>query len=493
MEKEVQNLNEINVLEDNFNIQSMKYPLLYHDNVKLKRHLKKSFNFNKIIDNKKNEIKTMVNNKLGKTDFLYVRRKPSPLFKLQKGLQKYLFDLKGEFIRNFPILRRKLLNEKEKTKELLQEKIDAGTLIYFNLKENDRINDLKKNLLKHSKYFKIKTDKDVFQEEFMKLKIEERHKRESTFSILYQNNEKNKPKIKSQSPTNQIHIKINSPNKIYNKTQISFFSPNKKSRNKNLNELFKLTSYNSNDNFKTPHKKKIQKIYLNTIDSSNIKTNQSESFKKTNTISTSSSRKINFYLSPKQKLKISQNIKEKKLMKKSINDKVNFLQTSTDKCNNQLFRLIDNSKIPEKKNIESLKAMDMLEVLDLKNKKEEEENESAREMFTSVNKEYIGLNKDKAELLSISDKIAKLPDNVALYLVDRFSKNYEKTSINIMDEITAQYSPLFENINNQNREEMKMRLEKNSYTINKLSASLNNDKEELKKLFDVIESKNESC
>ena len=178
MEKEVQNLNEINVLEDNFNIQSMKYPLLYHDNVKLKRHLKK-------------------------------------------------------------------------------------------------------NLLKHSKYFKIKTDKDVFQEEFMKLKIEERHKRESTFSILYQNNEKNKPKIKSQSPTNQIHIKINSPNKIYNKTQISFFSPNKKSRNKNLNELFKLTSYNSNDNFKTPHKKKIQKIYLNTIDSSNIKTNQSESFKKT--------------------------------------------------------------------------------------------------------------------------------------------------------------------------------------------------------------------
>ena len=493
MEKAIQDLNEINLLEDNLNIQNMKYPLLYHDNIKLKRHLKKSFNFNKIIDNKKNEIKSMVKNKLGKTDFLYIRRKPSPLLKFEKGLEKYLFDLNGDFIRNFPLLRRKLINEKEKTKEQLEEKIDAGTLIYFYLKQNDRIGDLKKKLLSKSNNFKIKKDKDIIQEEFIKLKIDERHKRDSVYSILYQNKEKNKPKIKSQSPPNKIHIKINNPNKIYNKTQISFFSPKTKSRNNNLNELFKLTSYNSNDNFKTPHKKKIQKIYLNTIDSSNIKTNQSESFKKTNTISTSSSRKINFYLSPKQKLKISQNIKEKKLMKKSINDKVNFLQTSTDKCNNKLFRLIDNSKIPEKKNIESLKAMDMLEVLDLKNKKEEEENESAREMFTSVNKEYIGLNKDKAELLSISDKIAKLPDNVALYLVDRFSKNYEKTSINIMDEITAQYSPLFENINNQNREEMKMRLEKNSYTINKLSASLNNDKEELKKLFDVIESKNESC
>ncbi len=493
MEKAIQDLNEINILEDNLNIQNMKYPLLYHDNIKLKRHLKKSFNFNKIIDNKKNEIKSMVKNKLGKTDFLYIRRKPSPLLKFEKGLEKYLFDLNGDFIRNFPLLRRKLINEKEKTKEQLEEKIDAGTLIYFYLKQNDRIGDLKKKLLSKSNNFKIKKDKDIIQEEFIKLKIDERHKRDSVYSILYQNKEKNKPKIKSQSPPNKIHIKINNPNKIYNKTQISFFSPKTKSRNNNLNELFKLTSYNSNDDFKTPQKKKIQKIYLNTIDSSNIKTNQSESFKKTNTISTSSSRKINFYLSPKQKLKISQNIKEKKLMKKSINDKVNFLQTSTDKCNNQLFRLIDNSKIPEKKNIESLKAMDMLEVLDLKNKKEEEENESAREMFTSVNKEYIGLNKDKAELLSISDKIAKLPDNVALYLVDRFSKNYEKTSINIMDEITAQYSPLFENINNQNREEMKMRLEKNSYTINKLSASLNNDKEELKKLFDVIESKNESC
>ena len=137
----------------------------------------------------------------------------------------------------------------------------------------------------------------------------------------------------------------------------------------------------------------------------------------------------------------------------------------------------------------------MLEVLDIKNKKEEDEKEfeSTREIFSSANKDYFGLNKDKAELLSISDKISKLPDNVALYLIERFSQNYEKTSINIMDEITAQYSPLFENINNQNREEMKMRLEKNSYTINKLSASLNNDKEELKKLFDVIESKNESC
>ena len=298
MEKAIQDLNEINILEDNLNIQNMKYPLLYHDNIKLKRHLKKSFNFNKIIDNKKNEIKSMVKNKLGKTDFLYIRRKPSPLLKFEKGLEKYLFDLNGDFIRNFPLLRRKLINEKEKTKEQLEEKIDAGTLIYFYLKQNDRIGDLKKKLLSKSNNFKIKKDKDIIQEEFIKLKIDERHKRDSVYSILYQNKEKNKPKIKSQSPPNKIHIKINNPNKIYNKTQISFFSPKTKSRNNNLNELFKLTSYNSNDDFKTPQKKKIQKIYLNTIDSTNIKTNQSESFKSkiANTISTSSSRKINFYI-----------------------------------------------------------------------------------------------------------------------------------------------------------------------------------------------------
>ena len=144
-------------------------------------------------------------------------------------------------------------------------------------------------------------------------------------------------------------------------------------------------------------------------------------------------------------------------MKKSLNEKVNLLQISTDRCNNKLFRLIDNSKISKKKNIDSIKTMDMLEVLDIKNKKEEDEKEfeSTREIFSSANKDYFGLNKDKAELLSISDKISKLPDNVALYLIERFSQNYEKTSINIMDEITTQYSPLIDNLKNKNRKEMK--------------------------------------
>ena len=290
---------------------------------------------------------------------------------------------------------------------------------------------------------------------------------------------------------------MNNPNIINYKTQISFFSPNKKSRNNNSNDLFKLTSYNSNDNYKTPQKNKIQKIYLNTIDSSNKKINQSESFKSkiTNTISTSSSRRINFYLSPKQKLKISEKIKEKKIMKKSLNEKVNLLQISTDRCNNKLFRLIDNSKISKKKNIDSIKTMDMLEVLDIKNKKEEDEKEfeSTREIFSSANKDYFGLNKDKAELLSISDKISKLPDNVALYLIERFSQNYEKTSINIMDEITTQYSPLIDNLKNKNRKEMKLRLQKNSNKIIMLNASLDTEKDELKKLHEMIESKKESC
>ena len=62
-----------------------------------------------------------------------------------------------------------------------------------------------------------------------------------------------------------------------------------------------------------------------------------------------------------------------------------------------------------------------------------------------------------------------------------------------MDEITAQYSPFIENIKNKNREEMKLRLENNSNKIIKLNASLNNEKEELKKLHDMIESNKESC
>ena len=50
MEIKLKDLNEINILEDNLNIQSMKYPLLSHDDIKLKRNLKKYINFTKIND-----------------------------------------------------------------------------------------------------------------------------------------------------------------------------------------------------------------------------------------------------------------------------------------------------------------------------------------------------------------------------------------------------------------------------------------------------------
>jgi hypothetical protein len=62
-----------------------------------------------------------------------------------------------------------------------------------------------------------------------------------------------------------------------------------------------------------------------------------------------------------------------------------------------------------------------------------------------------------------------------------------------MDEITTQYYPLIDNLKNKNRKEMKLRLQKNSNKIIMLNASLNTEKDELKKLHKMIESKKESC
>ena len=476
-------------------LETMKYPSMYNDN-KIRTNLKKAFNFNKIIDEKKRKIKNMVKNTLGKANLLYSNRKPSPLLRLEKGLTQYFSDLNGDFIRNFPNLRRKLIYEKEKQKQKLENRIDAGTLLYLYLKNNDKISSIKKNVLIKSQHFSIKTGIDIVQEEFTKLKNEEKHKRDSVYSIISpQKKIVNKPKIKSQSPKNNFNILNTNKNISNNKTSLNFFS-HSRSRNINKNDLFKLTSYNSNDNFKTPKKRIFPKINLNTIDSLNKKTISESNKSKitnTNTIS-SSSRRINFYLlSPSQKNKIIQEIKLKKNLKTTINERVNLLQSSNEKCNNQLFKLIDNSKLPDKNNLESIKTIDMQEILDYKKSEEKKELEfdSAKKNFSAANKDYYSMDKDKAELLSLSDKVCKLPDDVALYLVDRIAKKYEKQSINIMDEISAQYSPLLEIIKKKQKEEIRQRLKINHNKMIRLNATLEIEKEEMNKLHEMIESKKE--
>ena len=472
-------------------LETMQYPSMYNDN-KIRTNLKKAFNFNKIIDEKKRKIKNMVKNTLGKANLLYSNRKPSPLLRLEKGLTQYFSDLNGDFIRNFPNLRRKLIYEKEKQKQKLENRIDAGTLLYLYLKNNDKISSIKKNVLIKSQHFSIKTGIDIVQEEFTKLKNEEKHKRDSVYSIISpQKKIVNKPKIKSQSPKNNFNILNTNKNISNNKTSLNFFS-HSRSRNINKNDLFKLTSYNSNDNFKTPKKRIFPKINLNTIDSLNKKTISESNKSKitnTNTIS-SSSRRINFYLlSPSQKNKIIQDIKLKKHLKTTINERVNLLQSSNEKCNNQLFKLIDNSKLPDKNNLESIKTIDMQEILDYKKSEEKKELEfdSAKKNFSAANKDYYSMDKDKAELLSLSDKVCKLPDDVALYLVDRIAKNYENKS-NLVEEVTNQLNlnPIIKNIRNIQAKKLRDKLKYNYQKILMLDAKLEQKKEEMYLLHDFI-------
>ena len=135
----------------------------------------------------------------------------------------------------------------------------------------------------------------------------------------------------------------------------------------------------------------------------------------------------------------------------------------------------------------------MQEILDYKKseEKKELEFESAKKNFSAANKDYYSMDKDKAELLSLSDKVCKLPDDVALYLVDRIAKKYEKQSINIMDEISAQYSPLLEIIKKKQKEEIRQRLKINHNKMIRLNATLEIEKEEMNKLHEMIESKKE--
>ena len=101
------------------------------------------------------------------------------------------------------------------------------------------------------------------------------------------------------------------------------------------------------------------------------------------------------------------------------------------------------------------------------------------------------MDKHKADLLTLTDEVTRMPDDVALYLVDRIAKKYEKQSINIMDEISAQYSPLLEIIKKKQKEEIRQRLKINHNKMIRLNATLEIEKEEMNKLHEMIESKKE--
>ncbi len=169
---------EIKEDELNFNIE--KNPTPYKNTLRFSKSLSKRMDMDKIIDKKKREIKLLVKKKLGNSEFFINPRKPSPLKKLEKGLEKYLFSRNSNLLIHFPKIRKKLWFEQQKISHDLNEKIDIGSFIYSQLKNHK--NKTVENYLKRSSIFKIENNGNLINDEYQKIILEKQRQLNKTIS-----------------------------------------------------------------------------------------------------------------------------------------------------------------------------------------------------------------------------------------------------------------------------------------------------------------------
>ena len=439
--------------ELNFNRET--HPTSYEEKMKNNKINKKIFNFSKIIDRKKKEIKNICIKNFGRN----LNRKPSALKLLENGMKKFYFDQDSFLLRKFPLIRKKMMQEKAKKKHDLDQKINAGALLFYNLKNtNSSLENRKANVvtkyLKRSSIFEFKPAKDTIQNEFQK--IIRKKKRES---------------LLSRKSISEI------PNEINNNKFSLSFRKNHKSRN---NENF----FNNNNNklvlnnfYTTPKSKKL-KSKLILLDTNEI--NKSD----LNSISTRPKTMSNFFLTTSNRDLILKK-KTKKEIKNKINTHVDLLQTSTNNLNNQLLKIVEKNYEKEKKqtSMNFLNKIDYEEILDIKKRKEKKGIKDIKDFIKAAsNDEYAIISGETAEILKITDDVTKMPDDVALFFVDRATKKY-LDKINVIDEINNDLSPFLANLKFKKQNNLRKKVENNFVKIKQKTANLVFEKEKWKKIM----------
>ena len=158
-----------------------EFPTLenYTDSIVFKNFLlknqggKKELKLNREIKKKKYQISNMFNMKFGKN---FLNQKPESLKIFEKRLAKYLFDPDSKFLAKFPKLQRRLRHEKKISEELLKERINMGSMVYFdlngkNIRRTRNINNGKEKMLSISKNFSYTPTKDIIENTYYKVKF----------------------------------------------------------------------------------------------------------------------------------------------------------------------------------------------------------------------------------------------------------------------------------------------------------------------------------
>ena len=196
------------------------------ENIKNKYNLNQSLNILKDIKNKKRTIKKLINNSNVIADNNYRsrnNRKPSILLEFEKGLEKTFFSINGIISQQLPFFKKCLVKNELKKNLKLKEKINAGKLTYYFIKENEeqlqsdkRTNNLRRKLIAVSNNYTIGIDKDNDLKKKKYKKIDQKKLYDNLFmNSLRKNSDNSKNKIFLNTlDSNQSNIEENNDENI---------------------------------------------------------------------------------------------------------------------------------------------------------------------------------------------------------------------------------------------------------------------------------------
>ena len=474
-------------------------PTLYIDNINEKKLKKKKINLTFNIEKLKREIKKDCKTISGSN----LNRIPSALKDIRKGMEHFYFDKDSFLIRKFPKIRHKMLLETQKKNQNLKGKINAGSLFFYNLSQKNtssenRFRESNRIKLRNSQIFSFTNEKDSIENEFLKIKYSMNKKR--ILSIFNKNSIRSNSEIPTEftnTPRNIKKLILNMENNKKklknNKLDINYYSNlsnYKTSRNSSL-------SYGKtfSDFLTTSSKKNKTKKINNDIKNYNYESEKnSDNNNKTNFFNLTSCSSLLTYKKPNENRK--KILLRDKNFKKELNNKINLLKNSINLSNKQISNIIKINReknqftIYNKKiNNKILSNDDVEEIMEIKLHKKENNNQKEIDDFIKAanTEDYAVMNHETRNLLKLTDKVTKMPDDVALFLVDNYTKEYNKTR-NKSEQRRIIKNLLKEKIKKGEKLELREKVEYNYLKMIKLNNSLSFEKEMLKKKLENLEN-----
>ena len=486
---------------------ALEEPLL---KIRKKKESKKTLNLASIIKEKRQEIQKLYINNLGVSKYWKAERKPSPLRRLEEGLMKIFFK-NDKMLNRFPGLRRELRKNEHKRDNVLNTKIDIGSLVYLYMQNNGsreqaRMTELKSRKLKSSVNYSVHPDKDMLENEIQKLLNENKEKNntitvskdlfdKNTFAMINNisfrkgvHTSRNKTVINDESPSKKktSFLSKNSRNSKRTETEPKLINlKNPLSRNRKSSTIFVTPSRGSKiiPRIRTP-----SLAYSNTEEK--VPNSSSFLFRTTVPIRSARTQKNAKVLSfsPRKTQHSFSSFKSQTLlskfprhnMVKSIMTKASSLQAHTNKIDGQLYKIIDSLQYNNKVQ-DTFKQKDLEEIYDMKIKKKKDKGHAKEQVIQAVKvkDDYTLMDSDKAAMIKLSDDITKMPDEVALAFADRIAEAYYDRSDKVGNNEYV-INPFIEKIKLRKIKKLREKTDNNNDKIHRMGVSLELKERQLK-------------